>query len=176
MMTMARRLQAPTAGVSAIAAFVVLAVLPASASAAEPASVHQLAGAHATAPARADGSTGTAISGAGGTHANSSASFDQEACNGDVCMILYWNGTSAYFTIEVGANSNTFYGYFHLSGPGGPFSPANTPTEQWNAHGLSTGDFAQLTIEGQPQSGTYCESAWQDGASLGKACVPYGVM
>jgi hypothetical protein len=25
-------------------------------------------------------------------------------------------------------------------------------------------------------SSTYCESAWQDGASLGKACVPYGVM
>jgi hypothetical protein len=151
-----RRLQAAV-GLSAIAAFGIVAALPASASAAQSASVHQLTG----------------ISGPGATRATSAAAFDQESCNGDVCMILYWNGSSSDFNIFVGANSNAFFGYFHLSGPGGPFSPANTPTEEWAAHGLSGGDYYTWTVSGVPQAGGYCEGAFQDGVSLGKACVTY---
>ena len=148
---MSHRLQAAL-GLSAIAAFGILTALPAAASAAQPASAHQLAAAHVAAPA---------------------AAFDEESCNGDACMILDWNGSSANFNIFVGANSNAFVGYFHLSGPGGPFKPANTPTETWNAHGLSGGDYYTWTVIGHPQDGTYCESAFQNGVSIGKACVPY---
>lgn len=148
---MSHRLQAAL-GLSAIAAFGMLTALPASASAAQSASVHQLAAAHVAAPA---------------------ASFDKESCNGDVCMILDWDGSSADFNVFVGANSNAFVGYFHLSGPGGPFSPANTPTEGWNAHGLSGGDFYTWIVGGHPQDGKYCESAFQNGVSIGKACVTY---
>jgi hypothetical protein len=145
MMLMSRRLKAAV-GLSAIAALGVLAASPASASAAPSAGVHQ---------------------------AVSAKGFGQESCNGDVCMILYWDGTDNYFYIYVGANSNPFDGYFHLSGPGGPFSPANTPTEEWKAHGLSENDFYTWQVSGVPQDGMYCESAWQDGVSLGKACVDY---
>jgi hypothetical protein len=110
------------------------------------------------------------------THASVSAAPDfksPEECGGDVCMVLTVNGSPAGAEIVAGANSNTFTGYFHMTGPGGPFDPANSPTKTWAAHGLGSGndDFASQRLA--PDHGTYCVSAFQGGVSIGKACATY---
>jgi hypothetical protein len=40
------------------------------------------------------------------------------------------------------------------------------------AVGLSA-SLSVMVVVGDPQSGTYCESAFQDGVSIGKACIPH---
>src|SRR5215475_7593460 len=50
-------------------------------------------------------------------------------CSGDVCMVFQVTGTPAQAAIFAGANSHDFTGYFHISGPGGPYQPANSQTK-----------------------------------------------
>lgn len=96
-----------------------------------------------------------------------------EECNGDVCMFLVVNGSpTAHAFIIAGANSNTFFGYFHISGPGGPFSPANSATETWPAHGLGSGNHSWHSMPLSPLHGTYCATAIIAN-SIGKACATY---
>jgi hypothetical protein len=126
-------------------------------------------GALATASAVASASTGTAR-----TPISAVPDFKSpEECNGDVCMVLTVNGTPQGAEIVAGANSNTFTGYFHISGPGGPFNPANSPTETWKMNGIGSGNDDWPSQRLAPLHGTYCVSAFQEGSSLGKACATY---
>lgn len=97
-----------------------------------------------------------------------------EECSGDVCMFLIVNGSpTAHAFIVAGANNNPFTGYFHISGPGGPFSPANSPTENWPANGNGSGNDSWHSQALAPLHGTYCASAIQNGVSIGKACATF---
>jgi len=123
---------------------------------------------------------GTAVASASTASARASASAapnfkSPTECDGDVCMVLVVNGDPLGAQIVAGANSNGFTGYFHISGPGGPFSPANSPTENWPAHGMGSGNHDWPSLRLPAEHGTYCASAFRssDGANLGKACATY---
>jgi hypothetical protein len=98
-------------------------------------------------------------------------------CGGDVCMVFQVTGSPAQADIIAGANGHGFTGYFHISGPDGPYSPANSPTRTWAANGLthnSDWGFTNITASAPVPNGTYCASAIQQGgSSIGKACFTY---
>lgn len=126
-----------------------------------------LAGGAWAAPASASGSTAAARA------PISAPDFKSpEKCGGDVCMVLTVNGSPAQAFIVAGANSNTFFGYFHISGPGGPFQPANSPTETWKAHGIGSGNDDWASQPLPPNHGTYCVGAFISNR-IGKACATY---
>jgi hypothetical protein len=96
-------------------------------------------------------------------------------CNGDACMVLQVTGSPAHAFVIAGANSEAFQGYFHISGPGGPFP--NSQTKTWAAHGLGSGNDDYHTAALDPDHGTYCVTAFASDSSpdqsLGKVCGTY---
>ena len=89
--------------------------------------------------------------------------YSAQGCNGDVCIYLS-TPSGGHVYIQAWAYSQSFYGYFHLSGPNGLSKNSSTKTwiggkgnyYQWN--GITA------TV------GKYCITGYSYGKNIGKPC------
>jgi hypothetical protein len=87
-----------------------------------------------------------------------------QRCGGDVCMYLSTPSNGTVYT-RSWANTDTFVGYFHLTGPN---LIRNSPHQTWNAGGTGW-----LSSNIPAIVGTYCVTGYKDsdGTQVGNICL-----